>query len=259
MLAYELVEGRLPGTLVLLPGLLAGKWIWKDQFPLLRGMDHSILIFSNSFIKIQGKINGMEDLCSCCEHVILEHATTPILILGNSIGGLVSIILAHRLPGVVAGIVASGVPGLGGEINLGIGTKNIMSSGYTFKIAQKIFFDQSQIAKSEISHMFDEGGTSHSLLQAARILRSARGLRVEELVSKLEQPALLIWGSEDKITPSEPWRKLAERHKVLEFYTLSRSGHCPMVEAASRFNALTGPFIKKVLSQAAVDCAWRIS
>jgi 2-hydroxy-6-oxonona-2,4-dienedioate hydrolase len=248
MLPCNVYEGSGSATVVLLPGLFAGDWLWQAQVPFLRASHRRVLVFSDAMIKIRSKISGMDELCNMVQRTILDNAPGPYLIIGNSMGGLVSLMLACRMPDQVAGVVASGVPGLGGDTNLGLGTKNIISREYAVKVARRVFFDQSRVVESEIDRVFGEIASRHSLLQAARLLRAVRNLNVNSVLDRLRHRTLLVWGREDEVTPPGPWSEAATQHAALEFHSVAGCGHCPMIEGASEFNELIRVFMDEVLS-----------
>jgi 2-hydroxy-6-oxonona-2,4-dienedioate hydrolase len=250
MLRHHVIIGRMPSTIVLLPGLFAGKWIWKEQIPFLTNMGHTIITFSDAFIKSTKKPVSTDDICNWCEDIVLANAPGSVVVVGNSIGGLIAVMLANRHRNKVVGVVASGIPGLSGEINLGLGTKDMVSREFAHKIANKVFFDQKQVVTSEIDLIFEEVRSEHSLLQMTRILRLSRRVDVEALMRELKQRTLLIWGREDLVTPAGPWGSLAANRPGIEYREIADSGHCPMVERAAEFNELTGSFIRSVYIEA---------
>jgi 2-hydroxy-6-oxonona-2,4-dienedioate hydrolase len=246
LIPHEIFEGPQHRTLVFLPGLFAGKWIWKEQLTFFHSAGYRVLSFSDAFIKVERRLGSFSDLCSICEDVIGAVADDDLILVGNSIGGLVAVVLAHRLSPSVSGIIASGIPGLGDEINLGLGTKDIVSREFALKIAQKVFFDQSRIIESDIDRIFAEVGTSRSLIQMTRILRFSRRLSVEKLLDNVVHPTLLIWGKEDLVTPPMPWADLPKRNRNFEFHAVELAGHCPMIETPARFNSLAARFLERV-------------
>jgi 3-oxoadipate enol-lactonase len=63
-------------------------------------------------------------------------------------------------------------------------------------------------------------------------------------VESLRVPALVIWGSRDKITPRELPEELARKLPVARFHIIQGAGHVVMVDARNEFNRTVADFIE---------------
>lgn len=80
--------------------------------------------------------------------------------------------------------------------------------------------------------------------QAARALRAMsigmalrpRGATATELLQRMQQPLLVLWGSHDRLVPAQISRQLQDHKQDLELQLLPQLGHCPHDEQPQVFN-----------------------
>jgi 2-hydroxy-6-oxonona-2,4-dienedioate hydrolase len=240
--------------LVFLPGLFAGAWLWRKQLASVTAAGYQALAFKDAFIRADKKICEVEQLAELCAETLQPELDRGIVVIGNSIGGLIALMLARKLPQAANAVLASGVPGLGGDVNLGIGTRDMLSREYAQKIADQVFYNRALVSDAEIDAVFREVDSPHSLLQMTRILRSARHLSVPGIVTEIRQPTFLLWGKHDRITPAAPWQEMAGKLPAnFTFHAISDAGHCPMIERPDEFNPLLLHYLQKLASQASAS------
>jgi pimeloyl-ACP methyl ester carboxylesterase len=62
--------------------------------------------------------------------------------------------------------------------------------------------------------------------------------RARQILPKLTQPALLIWGKQDKLVPPILGPKIAALNPRIQLVELDQAGHCPQDECCDRVNRL---------------------
>jgi pimeloyl-ACP methyl ester carboxylesterase len=62
--------------------------------------------------------------------------------------------------------------------------------------------------------------------------------RARQLLPKLSQPTLLLWGNQDNLVPPLLGPKIAALNPRIRLVTLDRAGHCPQDECFDRINPL---------------------
>ena len=111
------------------------------------------------------------------------------------------------------------------------------------KIAQA-FYDERNVSESlieDVERALDRPGTVAAALAATRGQRFAE---IEGRYRELNQPALLLWGREDRVTPVEIGQRLSRDLKHAKLITYPRSGHFPMLEAASESTRDLAEFLR---------------
>ena len=231
--------------IAVLPGLLAGSWIWEKQFPVFERLGISYHQLEHAFVAQDLAQTNMTGLLGACEAYI-DQLPFDVIVVGNSIGALLALQLAKARPDKVVGVVASGAPGLGDEPNLGLGTRKMLSLDYALSIKQSIFYDPSRVDDSIVTAAFQKIASPLNLLRAVRLLRDIRNVDVAGLIGQTSAPTALIWGKEDKICPPSPWRVAVSGHESIEMEEIEYSGHSPMYETPDEFNVILQSFLRKI-------------
>lgn len=76
-------------------------------------------------------------------------------------------------------------------------------------------------------------------------VRYSQGPLAEDLLPKLQCPALFLWGTDDPWEPIALGRQLAHYSAVEDFVALEGVGHCPQDEAPEQVNALLHDWVMK--------------
>lgn len=95
------------------------------------------------------------------------------------------------------------------------------------------FYDKTNVTQELVEHtrrMQQRPGTT------AAALAAVRGQRFDEMqqrYAEIDQPVLLLWGREDKVTTLKMGERLASELPNAEINVYPRCGHFPMIEARS--------------------------
>lgn len=232
--------------LVLLPGLFAGSWIWEEAAESLVADGRTTVAGRNPYALYDRAQTTLTALTGHLGDLLDRQRIRTATLMANSFGGLVALAFARRHPERVAGLVLSGTPGLGDETNLGVGAPRKLTRDYAFQLADRLFFDRTTITDAMVDETFTTVTQPGARRNIVRLLREARRARLERWLGEITVPTLLLWGSEDRVTPVAPWRSAVDGLGVMELHTVGRCGHSPMVERPDRFCALIAPFLDRV-------------
>lgn len=75
----------------------------------------------------------------------------------------------------------------------------------------------------------------------ASVLTAPPGPHPTELLPQIEQPLLVLWGTEDPWTPitgAKIYQERAEMGQNTEFHPIPQAGHCPHDEKPNQVNEL---------------------
>ena len=84
------------------------------------------------------------------------------------------------------------------------------------------------------------------------LAKSAIRNNLGEELNQIKQPALLIWGSNDSITPPFVGREFQRLIPHSELHFIDKCGHAPMMEVPAEFNEILHQFLTKLNEPAAV-------
>ena len=163
-------------------------------------------------------------------------------LLGNSLGGHIAQVYALNNLEKVLSITLTGSSGLF-ENSLGDGYPNKESYEYVKKKTEFTFYDPATASKELVDEIYETVNNRHKALRIIALAKSAVRHNLRSELSKLNIPALLIWGANDTITPlfvGEEFEKLLPKAslKVIE-----KCGHAPMMERPEEFNSTLEGFL----------------
>ena len=199
------------------------------------------------------------------DRFVREVTGTPVILVGNSMGGLISILVAAREPDAVRGLVLVD-PALpppmkpdrevGGQFLLyalpGLGelyARAVMSRRPPQLAVQRVielcFADPSRadpamltasIALAAERQNQAASAREQAFLAASRSLMRVVGLRRRywEMMASVRVPVLLIGGEADRLVPIASMRQAAARNPGWETVFLPGVGHTPQLEVPER-------------------------
>ena len=195
-------------------------------------------------------------------------------LVGVSMGGRIALGLALESPAMVGRLVLVDALGIGqpravlayrllltrglGELTLS-GTARALR-GMNPKTIRRVWSWYLRRPGSAESILSDERISNHSRLLSTPAYRSAYlsalrsiagsnnrlrdGIVVEDRLSELAMPTLLVWGRHDHLFPAMQAEAAGRRIKGARIEIFEASGHTPQMEEPDRFNALLLDFLR---------------
>ena len=197
---------------------------------------------------------------------VIRHYGGPALLIGNSMGGLVSLIAAAETPELITALVlvdAAGPVGswsrlnpvtlakLGTPLVPGVGPKLVdayratrtaeegVVEAYQFVTADPESVDPIAFADAlEIAELRrGQPWATDSLVEATRSIAPwvLRRKRYAKMVHRVPHPALIVHGTRDDVVQVDTTRWLAAQRPDWTVAYMKGLGHVPMIEAPDRF------------------------
>lgn len=232
----------------------------KENLLLLHGLLGALSNFDGILNEFHDKYNVVVPILPILEMPILklsveglvEHVYdfiqykgfSKVHILGNSLGGHISLLFALAHPEKLSSIILTGSSGL---FESAMGTTFPKRGDYEYiKLkAEETFYDPKVATKELVDDIFN---TVNDRMKAIRIVATSKSAVRQNLgdqLHKIDLPTLLIWGKQDKVTPPFVGEKFHEMIKNSELHWVDKSGHAPMMEKPEEFNAILGEFLEK--------------
>ncbi len=166
-------------------------------------------------------------------------------VLGNSLGGHISILFALANPDHISSVTLTGSSGL---FENSLGSTFPKRGDYDFikKKTEDVFFDPKVASKELVDEVY---GIVNDRNKAIRIIATAKSAIRHNLADKLhllKVPTLLVWGREDSVTPlfvGEKFNELIENSRLI---VIEESGHAPMMERKEEFNRYLQEFLSGI-------------
>jgi 2-hydroxy-6-oxonona-2,4-dienedioate hydrolase len=238
-------HGRADASVVLLPGLFAGEWIWDAANRRLREEGFGVLRLLDPLAVFDWGAGRIEDLRAALRAVLDAGSVERGTLCGNSLGGLVALDFARHHPDRVASLVVSGAPGLEPEMNLMSGMPRRATRELVGRLADTLFHDPGRVTEDMIQRATELLSERRHLGNIVRALKAARAYRVPDVLPEVRCRVLLLWGQNDRVTPAADWEPWARRLPNFEFRTIPECGHSPMIERPDVFNELLLDFLRR--------------
>jgi len=184
-------------------------------------------------------------------------------LIGNSMGGLISLSTAIQYPERIEKLVLVDNAGFGRELSF------ILRLGSLFPIGElalalrnkfmvntllsQLFYNPQKLPPNLVNcvlRILDLPHSGEVLLRALHYGVNLQGLKrdvrepIQEKMNLLSHPTLIIWGDQDKITPVDQAYRGKELIKHSELHVFEKCGHMPQVEWAEEFNRLVLNFLE---------------
>ena len=193
-----------------------------------------------------------------------SHIQRPMVMVGNSIGGLLTLLTLRTSPQQVrAGVLLNCAGGLNHRpdelhfpLNWVMGAFTRLVTGETWgpwlfnQIRQKkrirntlyqIYGDRQAVTDELVEMLYQPSCHENAQKVFASILAAPAGPAPAQLLPHIETPLLVIWGEKDPWTPlsgAKIYQQRAQSRGDTEFYTLPQAGHCPQDDAPQAVNEL---------------------
>lgn len=234
--------------IVLLHGMLGDLTNWTSTIEALSTQQYRVVAPVLPVYEMPLKNTHVEGLVDYVQNFLDDLDLDPAVLVGNSLGGHVALLVSIRRPDTVAGLVLAGASGIY-EVDMGTSTLRRRDRDYIRERAARTFHDPVHVTETLIDNVLDLVNNRKHALRLLRMARSAQSETVTERLSAIEPPTLLIWGSEDQITPPEVAREFQERMPNADLEFIEKCGHAPMIEHPERFNEITLTFLQQIIGQ----------
>jgi 2-hydroxy-6-oxonona-2,4-dienedioate hydrolase len=172
-------------------------------------------------------------------------------LLGNSLGGHVALLHVLKHPERIKSIILTGSSGL---FESGMGDTYPKRGDYEYikKKTELTFYDPKVASKELVDEVYEIVNNRLKALKIISLAKSAIRNNLGEELNQIQQPALLIWGNNDAITPPFVGREFQRLIPNSELHFVDKCGHAPMMEVPDEFNNILHKFLKRLNEPATV-------
>jgi pimeloyl-ACP methyl ester carboxylesterase len=191
--------------------------------------------------------------------------TRPVHLMGNSLGGAVSMQMLVDDPARVQTLTLVNSAGFGKEVTFALRMLAIPGMGRQLlthidrrtapRLERTLFADRAMVTPERIETALKiarQPDFCAVYLEIARALGGFRGIaagwRSELLprVARHGKPTLLVWGDRDHILPVAHLAAAREAFPAAEWHLFERTGHMPQIECPTEFAQLVRPLLAQV-------------
>lgn len=196
----------------------------------------------------------------------------PVVLVGNSIGSLVSMALGGKYPEMVAGLVMLSLPDVSRRremiadwlLNIVTPIENFFTSPWLLKpifyylrrpqVLQKwtgIAYEDKKAVSEELVQIIaaptlDEGAAEAFISLAQAVNHPEYCPPAKLILPRLQIPILLCWGKQDRMVPVQLARGFVSLNPRIKYVEFERAGHCLQDECPDRFNPILLEWLESV-------------
>lgn len=240
---HKYIEQGEGPVLIVLHGLFGALSNFKDVLDEF-SKDYKVVIPIMPIYELPLLKTNVKELASYIHSFIEFKSYKSVTLLGNSLGGHVSLVYTVAHPEMVNAIVLTGSSGLY-ENAFGGSFPRREDREYIRKKVETTFYDPANATDELIEEVFGIINDRNKLIRVLAIAKSAIRHNMKDDLPGITIPACLIWGKNDGVTPPE----VAEDFHALlpnsDLNWIDKCGHAPMMEHPKEFNGLLSPWLKK--------------
>ncbi len=254
---FVTVGDRRKPVVMLLHGIAVSSWAWRFNLEAL-ARDFYVIAPCHRGFGWSGRPRrgfAVSDLARFVWTLRARLDIERLSLVGNSLGGAVSLELAQRYPDAVEKLLLVNAVGLKRQRPWRLLHTQQRPLGLLYRAAVNRTMMRAALAtfayrnlKVDSTYMagfwpnFRRRGSMRALLGVAREL-PASVAAIEGRLDTVRCPTLVCWGAGDGILPLNGGRALHTQLPGSRFVTFEASGHCPHEEEPDRFNALAREFL----------------
>ena len=184
----------------------------------------------------------LDYLVNALHSYIKSSGLRDVILIGNSLGGHIAILYAHKYPECVSSLVLTGSSGLYENYMIGSFPRRHDYSYIQRKVIDT-FYDPAIATKQLVDDVFE---TVRDNYKAIRIIKTARVTQrsyVTDMLPEINKPVLLIWGAQDTVTPPKVAAQFKDLLPNATLVFIEACGHAPMMERPGEFNEILARFL----------------
>lgn len=265
---YEAGRGKARSILLVHGVGVDGASDFADQIAWLRESFHVIAPDLPGFGQ-SDKSNALytpANYVGVLKHVADRFLARPFVLVGHSLGALVSLRYAAAYPGDVERLVVMSAPGVLQRhatssrylaSMMGVSQKEFESLGRLSRLPGKLLTPLERLGVDP-RVVLDDPDQRERLLKGdpASIAGLAAGIDdLSRVVFDVRAETLIVWGGRDEIVPLRVGRVLAKTLPRAQLVVIEDAGHTPMEETPFLLRAVLEPFLERGLPAPAPDAS----
>ena len=237
-------EGKGP-VLLLLHGLFGALSNWGTVLEHF-SLRYRVIIPLLPIYSLPLKQSNLEGLVAYLREFVSHKQLDKFVLIGNSLGGHISLIYTLQYPDQVSNLVLTASSGL---YENAMGGSFIKRSNYDY-IEERVrytFYDPAVISKDYVDEVFNIVQDNQKVLRILAMAKSAQRHNLADRLGEIQAPTLLIWGLNDAITPPPVAHEFNALIPNSQLRFMDRCGHAPMMEHPLLFNEMLEQFLDEVV------------
>lgn len=224
-------------TIIVLHGLMGALSNFQDTFKYFSNNGYKVLIPELPLYTLPLLKTNVKNLASYLEEFLEYKKLDNVILLGNSLGGHISLYFTKHYPEKVNALVLTGSSGLY-EKAMGDSFPKRGNYEYIEQKAKDVFYDPAIATKELVDTVYETVNDRVKALKTLSIAKSAIRHNMKNDLPDMQQPTCLIWGKQDNVTPPEVAEDFYKLLPNADLFWLDKCGHAAMMEKPQEFNTI---------------------
>lgn len=234
---FTFIEEGEGQPIVLLQGLMGGLSNFTQLISFFSGRGYKVYFPDLPIYDLPILNTNLSSLAKFVAKFIEEEVKEPAIVIGNSMGGHVGLILTLSRPELVKRLVLTGSSGLY-ERTFGDSFPRKNDRSYIQKKAEEVFYDPAIATQELVDEVFAVVNDRGKGIKTVMLARSAIKHNMEKELHKIIVPTCLIWGRQDNVTPPEVATEMDRLIPNSDLFWIDHCGHAAMMEKPQEFNEI---------------------
>lgn len=231
---YTYIEEGEGHPIVLLHGLMGGLSNFDQVLNYFSKRGYRIIIPELPLYTSTILTNKLGVFAKFLNHFLNDLGIEKATLIGNSLGGHITLITALKYPEKVHSLVLTGSSGLY-EKSFGESFPKISDYEYVKNGCESIFYDPSIATKDVVDGVYSTLNDRAKALKIIYIARAAMRHNMANDLKNIKQPSLVLWGKQDPVTPPEVAEEFHQKLPNSDLIWIDKCGHAPMMEHPDLF------------------------
>ncbi|XOD67805.1 MAG: alpha/beta fold hydrolase [Flavobacteriales bacterium Tduv] len=230
--------------LVLLHGLMGGLSNFDALLNFFPKKGYRVIVPSLPLYELPLLRTNISNLSKYVIQFLKDKEIYKATLIGNSLGGHLTLDIAKKKPELVHSFVLTGSSGLY-ERAFGDSFPKRGNYEYVKKKSQEVFYNPKIATKELVDEVYQIVNDRVKAIRTLYIAKSAIKHNMAKDLPFIQQPAYLIWGKQDNVTPPEVAK---EFHRLLphsDLHWIDQCGHAPMMEHPEKFITILEKWISQ--------------
>jgi len=234
---YRYIESGEGQAIIILHGLMGGLSNFKTVYDFFPSKGYKVIIPELPIYSMPISDTTLKSLSEFLNEFIAFKGLKNIILLGNSMGGHISLLFAKNYPELLKGLIITGSSGLY-ENNMGDKYPNRENYNWIKSKTEDVFFDSKIATKELIDEVFDTVNDRNKLIRTLALAKSAIRHNMANDLPEMKIPTAIIWGNQDTVTPPEVAKEFNKLLPNSSLFWIDKCGHVPMMEHPQKFNKI---------------------
>ncbi|HYC39856.1 MAG TPA: alpha/beta fold hydrolase [Chitinophagaceae bacterium] len=247
---FKFVEEGTGEPLILLHGLFGALSNFEKLIEYFR-RHNKVVVPMLPLLEMDILHTSVSGLAKFVHKFIEARGYRDVHLLGNSLGGHVALLHVLKHPERIKSLILTGSSGL---FESGMGDSYPKRGDYEYikKKTELTFYDPKIATKDLVDEVYSITNNRLKAVKIIALAKSAIRNNLNEELSQIKQPTLLVWGANDAVTPPFVAREFHRLIPNSELHFIDKCGHAPMMEVPDEFNSILHKFLKKLNEPATV-------